>query len=96
MKLFYRLLGIGCLTLLLGGCLSLTPGGEGVKIVDNREDLYGCTGRSTLWASSIGQERTMVLARNEAAEAGGNTLLRDSMDDVWFYPEFNGKIYSCN
>ena len=84
----------------LGGCVSLTPDGERVRVTRNANDVRECRSlgqgyESTLLAGAgLGFDRNKTKLQNWAAGRGADTLLLTSErgGDV---PQTFGEAYRC-
>ena len=78
------------------GCLSPTAQGERIDVVSNPELVKYCTPKGEGKYTAVGEKNALTLAKNAAAERGGNVLLTVSItkgDN--FTTEVYGKIYAC-
>lgn len=88
------LCGLG-LTMIYG-CVSPTVQGERIDVVSNPELVKYCTPKGEGKYTAVGEKNALTLAKNAAAERGGNVLLTVSItkgDN--FTTEVYGKIYAC-
>ena len=78
------------------GCLSPTAQSNRIDVVSNPELVKYCTLKGDGKYTAVGETNALTLAKNAAAERGGNVLLtvsinkRDSLTT-----EVYGKIYAC-
>ena len=90
------LCGCGLVLAVTVGCLSPTVRSESVDVVRNPELVEHCTLKTDGTYAAIGENNALTLAKNAAADKGGNVLLivsitkRDTLTT-----EVHGKIYAC-
>jgi hypothetical protein len=78
------------------GCLSSTAQGERIDVVSNPELVKYCTPKGEGKYTAVGEKNALTLAKNAAAERGGNVLLTVSVSKGnSFTTEVYGKIYTC-
>ena len=78
------------------GCLSLTAQGARIDVVSNPELVKYCTLQGEGKYTAVGEKNALTLAKNAAAERGGNVLLTVSISKGDnFTTEVYGKIYAC-
>jgi hypothetical protein len=78
------------------GCLSPTVQGESIDVVSNPELVKYCMPKGEGKYTAVGEKNALTLAKNAAAERGGNVLLTVSISKGnSFTTEVYGKIYSC-
>jgi hypothetical protein len=78
------------------GCLSPTAQGERIDMVSNPELVKYCTPKGEGKYTAVGEKNALTLAKNAAAERGGNVLLTISISKGnSFTTEVYGKIYAC-
>jgi hypothetical protein len=78
------------------GCVSSTAQGERIDVVSNPELVKYCMPKGEGKYTAVGEKNALTLAKNAAAERGGNVLLTVSIakgDN--FTTEIYGKIYAC-
>ena len=78
------------------GCLSPTAQSERIDVVSNPELVKYCISKGEGKYTAVGEKNAMTLAKNAAAERGGNVLLTMSInkgDNLT--TEVYGKIYAC-
>jgi len=78
------------------GCLSPTAQSARIDVVSNPELVKYCTPKGEGKYTAIGEKNALTLAKNAAAERGGNVLLTVSMnkgDNLT--TEVHGQIYAC-
>ena len=92
-----RLIALGSLGLMVTfGCLSPTAQGERIDVVSNPELVKYCTPKGEGKYTAVGEKNALTLAKNAAAERGGNVLLTVSISKGdSFTTEVYGKIYAC-
>ncbi len=104
MKRYYGFLSVSILILLLAGCVSLTPEGEMVKVVGNTDEVKSCKLLGNIEAEAMGEDNTIVCAKNAAAaDLGGDMVLSSYLGDPegFLYGLIGGKllkgqVYSCS
>ena len=80
----------------LFGCLSPTLQSERIDVVSNPELVKYCTPQGEGKYTAVGEKNALTLAKNAAAERGGNVLLTVSISKGdSFTTEVYGKIYTC-
>ena len=62
------------------GCLSPTAQGERIDVVSNPELVKYCTSKGEGKYTAVGEKNALTLAKNAAAERGGNVLLTVSIN----------------
>jgi hypothetical protein len=78
------------------GCLSPTAQGASVDVVSNPELVKSCTPKGEGKYTAVGEKNALTLAKNAAAERGGNVLLTVAISKGdSFTTEVYGKIYAC-
>jgi hypothetical protein len=78
------------------GCLSPTTRGEGIDVVRNPELVKYCTLKGEGKYTAVGEKNALTLAKNAAAQRGGNVLLTVSIHKSdSLTTEVDGKIYAC-
>ena len=78
------------------GCVSSTVQGERIDVVTNPELVKYCTPKGEGKYTAVGEKNAVTLAKNAAAERGGNVLLTVSISKGdSFTTEVYGKIYTC-
>ncbi len=78
------------------GCLSPTVQSERIDVVTNPELVKYCTPKGEGKYTAVGEKNALTLAKNAAAERGGNVLLTVSISKGdSFTTEVYGKIYTC-
>src|SRR5437016_8984195 len=78
------------------GCVSSTVQGERIDVVSNPELVKYCTLKGEGKYTAVGEKNAFTLAKNAAAERGGNVLLTVSISKGdSFTTEVYGKIYTC-
>jgi hypothetical protein len=78
------------------GCLSPTAQGERIDVVSNPELVKYCTPKGEGKYTAVGEKNALTLAKNAAAERGGNVLLTVSINKGdSFTTEVQGRIYAC-
>ena len=78
------------------GCLSPTAQGGRIDVVSNPELVKYCTPKGEGKYTAVGEKNALTLAKNAAAERGGNVLLTVSISKGdSFTTEVYGKIYAC-
>src|SRR5207244_13408604 len=84
----------GLLLTMTFGCLSPTAQSARIDVVSNPELVKYCTPKGEGKYTAVGENNALTLAKNAAAERGGNVLLKISihMSDR-LYTEGNGNIY---
>ena len=86
----------GLVLMMTFGCLSPTLQSARVDVVSNPELVKSCTLKSEGRYSAVGEKNALTLARNAAAERGGNVLLLMSINKTdALTTEVHGKIYAC-
>jgi hypothetical protein len=79
------------------GCLSPTVQSERIDVVSNPELVKNCTPKGEGKYTGVGEKNALTLAKNAAAERGGNVLLTVSISKGDnFTTEVYGKIYACS
>ena len=79
------------------GCVSSTVQGERIDVVSNPELVKYCTLKGEGKYTAVGEKNALTLAKNAAAERGGNVLLTVSISKGdSFTTEVYGKIYACS
>jgi len=78
------------------GCLSPTAQSERIDVVSNPELVKYCTPKGEGKYTAVGEKNALTLAKNAAAERGGNVLLTVSISKGnSFTTDVYGKIYAC-
>jgi len=78
------------------GCLRPTAQGESIDVVSNPELVKYCTPKGEGKYTAVGEKNALTLAKNAAAERGGNVLLTVAISKGdSFTTEVYGKIYAC-
>ena len=78
------------------GCLSPTVQSERIDVVSNPELVKYCTPKGEGKYTAVGEKNALTLAKNAAAERGGNVLLTVAISKGdSFTTEVYGKIYAC-
>ena len=78
------------------GCLSPTAQSERIDVVSNPELVKYCMPKGEGKYTAVGEKNALTLAKNAAAERGGNVLLTVSINKSdSLTTEVHGKIYSC-
>jgi hypothetical protein len=78
------------------GCLSPTAQGERIDVVSNPELVKYCMPKGEGKYTAVGEKNALTLAKNAAAERGGNVLLTVSINKGdSLTTEVYGKIYAC-
>ena len=78
------------------GCLSPTAQSNRIDVVSNPELVKHCTLKSDGTYTAVGETNALALAKNAAAERGGNVLLTVSIrKSDSLTTEVHGKIYAC-
>lgn len=78
------------------GCLSPTVQGERIDMVSNPELVKYCTPKGEGKYTAVGEKNALTLAKNAAAERGGNVFLTVSISKGdSFTTEVYGKIFVC-
>ena len=78
------------------GCLSPTLQSESIDVVSNPELVKYCTLKGEGKYTAVGEKNALTLAKNAAAERGGNVLLTVTISKGdSFTTEVYGKIYAC-
>jgi hypothetical protein len=78
------------------GCLRPTAQGESIDVVSNTELVKYCTPKGEGKYTAVGEKNALTLAKNAAAERGGNVLLTVAISKGdSFTTEVYGKIYAC-
>ena len=78
------------------GYLSPTAQGASIDVVSNPELVKYCTFQGEGKYTAVGEKNALTLAKNAAAERGGNVLLTVSISKGdSFTTEVYGKIYAC-
>jgi hypothetical protein len=86
----------GLVLTVICGCLSPTVQGESIDVVSNPELVKYCTPKGEGKYTAVGEKNALTLAKNAAAERGGNVLLTVSISKGdSFTTEVYGKIYAC-
>ena len=86
----------GLVLTVICGCVSSTVQGDRIDVVSNPELVKYCTLKGEGKYTAVGEKNALTLAKNAAAERGGNVLLTVSIakgDN--FTSEVYGKIYAC-
>jgi len=88
--------GCGLLLAVTAGCLKPTLQSETIDVVHQPELVAHCTLQTEGTYTAVGESNALTLAKNAAAEKGGNVLLITSMTkrDA-FTTEVHGRIYTC-
>jgi len=88
----------------LTGCVGVTPEGEGVRVVNDSRMVDGCeylaqASSGSLWggiaARGLAEDNTTADLRNQAARAGGDTLLLVSSRIGMSGTRMTGYVYRC-
>ena len=92
-----RAIALGSLMLTVTcGCLSLTAQGERIDVVNNPELVKYCTPKGEGTYTAVGEKNALTLAKNAAAERGGNVFLTVSISKGdSFTTAVYGRIYKC-
>ena len=78
------------------GCLSPTAQSHRIDVVSNPELVKYCTLKGDGKYTAVGETNALTLAKNAAAERGGNVLLTVSINKSdSLTTEVHGKIYAC-
>ena len=78
------------------GCLRPTAQSKRIDVVSNPELVKYCTPKGEGKYTAVGEKNALTLAKNAAAERGGNVLLTVSISKGnSFTTEVYGKIYAC-
>ena len=78
------------------GCLRPTAQSARIDVVSNPELVKYCTLKGEGKYTAVGETNALTLAKNAAAERGGNVLLTVSTHKSdTLTTEVHGKIYSC-
>jgi hypothetical protein len=78
------------------GCLSPTAQSERIDVVSNPELVKYCTPKGEGKYTAVGEKNALTLAKNAAAERGGNVLLTVAINKGdSLTTEVYGKIYAC-
>ena len=86
----------GLLLTMTFGCLSPTAQSVRIDVVSNPELVKYCTHKGEGKYTAVGENNALTLAKNAAAERGGNVLLTVSIHKGdSFTTEVYGKIYAC-
>jgi hypothetical protein len=90
-------LGGCCLMLAVTvGCLRPTMQSETINVVRQPELVAHCTLKMEGTYTAVGENNALTLAKNAAAEKGGNVLLLTSITKRdTFTTEVHGQIYAC-
>jgi hypothetical protein len=90
---------------LLGGCASMTPAGEQVRVTTNPEIVKGCEylgevkGADHMWGGAFGQGAAEKNAhkrlKNNAAEMGADTVLLATDHTGFSGSVKRGEAYRC-
>jgi len=88
--------GCGLLLAVTAGCLKPSLQSETIDVVRQPELVAHCTLSTEGTYTAVGETNAITLAKNAAAEKGGNVLLITSMTkrDA-FTTEVHGRIYTC-
>ena len=88
--------GCGLLLAVTAGCLKPTLQSETIDVVHQPELVAHCTLQTEGTYTAVGESNALTLAKNAAAEKGGNVLLITSMTkrDA-FTTEVHGRRYTC-
>src|SRR5262245_4271843 len=89
---------VGCSLLLAVtvGCLKPTLQSETIDVVRQPELVAHCTLRTEGTYTAVGETNALTLAKNAAAEKGGNVLLVTSITKRDpFATDVRGMIYTC-
>ena len=79
------------------GCLSPTVQSERIDVVSNPELVKYFTPKGEGKYTAVGEKNALTLAKNAAAERGGNVLLTVAISKGdSFTTEVYGKIYACS
>lgn len=100
---FGRLVRVGvrggcCLGLAVTvGCLPPTVQSDTIDVIRQPELVAHCTLKTAGTYTAVGETNALTLAKNAAAEKGGNVLLLTSITkrDA-FTTEVHGQIYACS
>ncbi len=99
-----RLIRATVVTVMLAGCVSLTPEAERVRMVRNPNDVLSCTKlgglESTSWAwggfaAAAGLENNKADIQNRTAALGGDTVLLLQERATYLAPHTYGEAYRC-
>ena len=78
------------------GCLSPTTQSERIDVVSNPELVKYCMPKGEGKYTAIGEKNALTLAKNAAAERGGDVFLTVSINKGdSLTTEVYGKIYTC-
>jgi len=92
-----RVLGVCSLLLALtGGCLKPSLQGEAIEVIHQPALVAHCTLKTEGTYTAVGEHNALTLAKNAAADKGGNVLLILAITkSASFTTEVHGKIYAC-
>ena len=88
--------GCGLVLAMTVGCLKPTMQSETIDVVRQPELVAHCTLKTEGTYTAVGENNALTLAKNAAADKGGNVLLITSITkrDA-FTIEVHGRIYAC-
>ena len=86
----------GLLLTVTFGCVGSTTQSERIDVVTNPELVTHCTLKGEGKYTAVGEKNALTLAKNAAAERGGNVLLTVDIDkSSSLTTAVHGKFYAC-
>ena len=78
------------------GCVSPVAQSERIDVVSNPELVKHCTPKGEGKYTAVGEKNALTIAKNAAAERGGNVLLTVAINKSdSLTTAVHGKIYAC-